>query len=86
MVAGIIPASDLAIDAAFDQPRDEIRADKQVVEAQTIVALITTSPIGPKAIEPLVRTQISKAVRPTLLDNASKCTATLWLDQCIAIP
>jgi hypothetical protein len=86
VVAGVVPAAHLAIDARGGQAIGERRADEQMIEAQPGVAAPGEAEIVPEGVDRLARVQVADRVGPALLEQAGVERADLRREQGIVLP
>src|SRR3981189_2468164 len=70
VVAGVLLAADVAVDARIFQARGEHRTEQHMVEPQAGVALPSVTHVVPEGIDALVRVLFAECIRPALLDEA----------------
>ena len=86
MVARAFLPAHRPVDAARGEPIGQIRAEKQVVEAQAGVPLPAHALVVPEGVEALLRVELTQCVGPAAADEPSERGAAVGMDQRIVVP
>ncbi len=86
MIARLLPAADLAIDARAHEALGDRWAEKQMIDAQSGIALPGISEVIPKGVDALVRMQLAHRIGPAPSDEASVGVAHLGPEERIIKP
>jgi hypothetical protein len=72
VVAAVIPSADVLFDLSLCEAGSNLRAQKEVVDAESGVASVRVTEVVPEGVDALVRMKVAECVRPALVDKTPK--------------